>query len=64
MNPVGLIGLGLMGEPMALNLLGSDTPIRKSSPMGISHGSSSLKLVRAVFHHWPITTGRAGLNRT
>jgi hypothetical protein len=30
----------------------------------ISHGSSSLKLVGALFHHWPFTTRWAGLNRT
>ena len=27
MNPIGFIGLGLMGEPMALNLLRGDTPL-------------------------------------
>src|SRR5689334_5488494 len=27
MNPIGFIGLGLMGEPMALNLLRCDTPL-------------------------------------
>jgi hypothetical protein len=27
MNPIGFIGLGLMGEAMALNLLGGDTPL-------------------------------------
>lgn len=27
MNPIGFIGLGLMGEPRALNLLRGDTPL-------------------------------------
>ena len=27
MNPIGFIGLGLMGEPMALILLRGDTPL-------------------------------------
>jgi 3-hydroxyisobutyrate dehydrogenase len=27
MNPIGFIGLGLMGETMALNLLRGDTPL-------------------------------------
>ena len=27
MNPIGFIGLGLMDEPMALNLLRGDTPL-------------------------------------
>ena len=26
-HPIGFIGLGLMGEPMALNLLRADTPL-------------------------------------